>query len=264
MRDSHRKSVTVWTLATCVIALGLAPVTPESQNEPDILQSASVQSVGIEQGQTILTLRYRSNATEQVALVGPTVPAAYRSLVTPVWSRPCPARRDSEVTIARAEGLPVTVLERASTSGGTVDRQPCFLRLYFDLTKLAISKPESAYELRRALGTSLSIISDYKLPVHVWVRGVASDVLALYGNPAVMLDATKSKGPPALAPSIQPVADLRAKLQSRTVLARVIPFQIPLAQRPVGGGWPYFVVALYEEGRDGGVVRIVDYSGLIQ
>jgi hypothetical protein len=258
----------VTAIVAIVVATGTVggrQVDPEPF--PWNLKLAVVKASESQDGHAILTVNYRRDSREErISLTGPDVPVSYQGLVRPSsWSRPCSGAVGTEVLVAHSEGLPFAVVEgvkrEAASAADAVDWRLCYVRLYFDLTKHSSATHTVPYESQYALGTSLGVISKDRTPVEVWIRGTAEEVLVMYDRPWWMVDAATRRGQPALAGSVQPIHDLRLKLQSRIILARVVPFRYESsAEEPVGGGWPYFVVALYEDRAGEKPVKVVDYS----
>lgn len=271
------RRLTVWFLCGAFVAAGVAAIVAivlatgtfgagQQVAEPHsfTLKLAVVKAFESQDGQSILTVSYRDYSKEErLPLIGPDVPVSYRSLVAPSWSRPCLGAVGTEVRVAHMDALPFAVMEgvkgQAASGNGTVNWRLCYVRLYFDLTKH--NSGTHPHESRYALGTSLGLISQNRTSVHVWIRGTAEEVLATYERPWWMIDAATKRGQPTLAESVQPIHDLRSKLQSRIILARVVPFRYgSSAEQPVGGGWPYFVVTIYEDRPSDKPVKILDYS----
>jgi len=257
----------VGAIVAIVVATGTFGAGQQNpEPHPFALKLAVVKAFESQDGHAMLTVNYRRDSRdERIPLIGPDVPMSYQRLVRPSWSRPCSGAVGTEVFVAHTERLPLAVVEgvkRGAASGAdAVEWRLCYLRLYFDLTKQNLATHTVPYELRYALGTSLWLVSEYRTPIQVWIRGPAGEVLVMYDRPWWMVDAATRRGQPALAGSVQPIHDLRSTLQSRIILARVVPFVYESSsEKPVGGGWPYFVVALYEDRAGEKPVKIVDYS----
>jgi hypothetical protein len=140
----------------------------------------------------------------------------------------------------------------------------CFVRTYFDLAAPA-PLPAEPDELRFGLGTSLGLISRGSATALVWIRGPADSVLAPYERTTFMRDAAATRGQPQLAGSVDALRDLRRRLSARIVLAGVVPFRYESSvEEPVGGGWPYFIVSVFEEREDGAPLKLLDYSQLVR
>jgi hypothetical protein len=255
----------VAALAAAAVATGVrTSALPRGPQQPEphsfTLKPAVVKSIESRDGQLTLSVSYQygTKKEDRIPLVGPDVPMPVATLVDRAWSKPCAGVVGAEVLVAQAEGLPLAVME-----GDTV-KHPCFVRLYFDLTKPSALPPTMPSEVRYGLGTSLGLISLHHTPASVWIRGAADEVLITYKRPSFMLDAATRRGQPGLASSVQAIHDLGSKLGSQVVLARVIPVRYEPPEQPVGGGWPYFVVELYQDGPVGKPAKIVDYSSSVR
>ncbi len=158
----------------------------------------------------------------------------------------------------------MAVLENANgkpSADAAVDWRVCYARLYFNLTTAAASGAGASFELRRAMGISLRLISESGTNTQLWIRGTAWDVLSMYDPPASMIDAAVRRHQPKLVDSVQELYRLRSEMRSQVVLAGVVPFRYQSrAEQPVGGGWPYFVVTLYRDRGGQEPLKILDYS----
>lgn len=226
------------------------------------LKPAVIRAFESKKGQPILMVSYLHNGMRgQIEFNVPDVPHSYSSLVVPSWSRSCTWRVGREVRVAHAGGSPFVVLEEETGQGSQVASQRtwrlCYARLYFDLTP--VKSGMQSMELKYALGTTLGLISEERTPVPVWIRGDAETVLSLYAEPAPMLDAAVQRQQPLLAESVKAIRDLRFRLRSQVILARVVPFRFNWPERPVGGGWPYFVVTIWNDGPSNRPVKLVDF-----
>jgi hypothetical protein len=224
----------------------------DTESLPFFLKPARVQEVGYDLEQSIWTVTYptRGNQVERVRLVPPPLPTAHKGLVSPDWSRPCSVTPGSELMIGEAKGAPYAVLQRPSTAGAEAGAQRwhlCYVWRYFDLARAIADGPSRLREVRFALGISLSLMSeDDAAPGSAWIRGPADDILAMYDDAAVMSNAAATRGQPGLAASVDPIREARSTLQDQIILVQVAPFRVvDPAEKPVGGGWPYFVVTVY-------------------
>jgi hypothetical protein len=257
--------------AAAMVGISAAPARfgreqPGIEPHSFTLKPAVVRAVDSRAGHSIWTVAYRSSSKEElIRFVDSDVPGSYRPFVQASWSRPCSGVVGSQVRIAHAHGQPYAIMEGVPGQSGVaadeLDWRLCYARLYFDLTEAGPGIKEEPNETRYALGTALGLISQSRTPARVWVRGPAAEVLRAYHRPSWMVDAAGRRGQPALASSVQPIHDLLSRLQSQIILAQVVPFHYRSpSEQPVGGGWPYFVVAIYEDRRVDGPVKILDYS----
>jgi hypothetical protein len=226
-----------------------------------MLRTAVVTSFDARTSPEVLTVRFKdTESIEQVSLVGPDVPPTYRGVAVPFWSKPCKPKAGDDVRVAWAGGLPLAVQERKAPPG---DWEACFLRTYFDL-----STPSSVpNEVGHALGRSLGLLAQAQVPVSmsIWIRGAADRVLSSYDKPAIVRESASTRGHPELADSVDAIHALRLKLTSHIIVARVTPYRYrSWTEQPVGGGWPYFVISIFEEASDRTLTKIADYSGLIR
>lgn len=255
-------------LCAGILLLAGAIVGSRDQSElsPYALKRGEVKKVELSGGHLLMTVEYRSGGpTDRIRLSPPELTARYSDLVRPFWSRPCSRDVGTQVRVAHLDNLPLAVLEgvkvRRGQSADPLEWRLCYIRLYFDFTA---SDARSSRETRHAAGIALGIVSDSDDPMDVWLRGPAAQVLASYDRPSWMTDAATRRGYAKLVDSVQPLNQLRAELGSKTVLVRVVPFRYDsFLEKPVGGGWPYFVIALFEDDINHGLVKIADYSAAL-
>lgn len=239
MRTGLRRAILAIGSGIITGAVTISPALSKPQTEPFpfVLKSAVVTAFDERATPPLLTVRDREGATEQrMSLVGPNIPPSYRGLVTSSWSRPCALAEGDQVRVAHAGGLPLAVMEGAQQTGPeSTSWRLCFVRTYFDLPTPA---PPAAVpnEMVYGLGTSLGLISQGRTTTPVWIRSPADSVLAPYVRTTFMRDSAAARGQPQLAVSVEALRDLRTRLSSRIVLARVIAFRYASsAEQPVGG-----------------------------
>lgn len=210
----------------------------------------------------ILTVQYQypSPGDERelrLALTGLRPPSSYASVVQPHWGNACALSKGDEVDVAGANGLAIVVLRVSSgTSSEAPTRQLCFARTYFDLTET----PEGGRGLHYVLGS----IASTRASIPTWIRGPGAGVLGPYTRVEVMRGWALSHGQSLLVPSVEVLNDLATTLASRMVVAQIVPVRYDSPRDQLVGGWPYFVVKVFEERPDGTLALLADFSSLVR
>lgn len=244
-----------------VLAIACGEASPPGQSQPEddrpTPRSATVAGISIVDTAMVLDLRREQGGVERrsrIRLVPPPMPAAFTGVVVPSWSGPCDYQVGESVFFAEHQGLGVAIYRRRETATSDAHAsslEACFVRLYFDLGKDSRASVEPGEAL--ALGLALRTIAELKSPLVCWIRGSADQTLGdYYRHPAVLLHGAQVMQDRALEESVPRVRTLVEGFGNRDLLVRAVPVVYQSwREKPIGGGWPYFATAVFQENPEG-------------